>query len=242
MSSTADKTSLGLNGNSFSARGALTIGGAITVALGAGLAAQSADAAFITTSFPANTTLDLTNGTATINVDLNGDGVTDYQLGANDDFVGTFISPQGNNLVVQDPTAALFNPITKSSQNFAAALANSSLIGPSSDFATGQESLVKHQVSNGNLYGPWSTAQDSVLGLEFFIPADGLYHYGFIEGTAQVIPGANGGADDLVITLDSFGYDPAPAPVPEPGSLSLLAMGAAGVAALRRRNKNRIGA
>ncbi len=85
-------------------------------------------------------------------------------------------------------------------------------------------------VRNGN----WGSGGRGFLGLRFEIT--GVAHYGWADITVD--------RDNMQVTLHRFGYNDvggedihAGPPVPEPSSALLLAMGAAGLAAYRRKKK-----
>jgi hypothetical protein len=64
-------------------------------------------------------------------------------------------------------------------------------------------------------------------------PSDTTYAYGGIQIENLDFSGDPGGS----VTVDQVQYDTGNAAVPEPSTFALLALGVAGVAALRRRRK-----
>jgi hypothetical protein len=97
--------------------------------------------------------------------------------------------------------------------------------------------FIQHLVSsyNGTAYGNFIGAHGAFLGLRFQIPADNSTHFGWARVSVD---------DDLTMTLVDWAYESTPGvgilagAVPEPASLGLLALGAAGVIALRRGRKS----
>lgn len=97
------------------------------------------------------------------------------------------------------------------------------------------------QAGNGTPVGglPWNGPGQGYIGLRFLIGAD--THYGWAEVTVN---------QGLTATLNRFGYedvagasvetgDIGGGEVPEPGSMSLMILGAAGLAAYRRLRKRK---
>jgi hypothetical protein len=131
--------------------------------------------------------------------------------------------------------------------NIPMALSAGATIGAGSNFETGTGILQ----STGKAFqqGPWPNDPNTLayLGVEFLIGGD--LHYGWVGLTActpDVSTDCQGGKKDpgvATIQITGFAYESAvktpiqAGAVPEPSQLPLLALGAAGVAALRARRK-----
>jgi hypothetical protein len=130
--------------------------------------------------------------------------------------------------------------------NTPAPLSAGTSIGSGSTFETGTGILQ----SSGKIFqqGPWPNDPNTVayLGVEFLIGSD--LHYGWVGLTActpDLTTDCQGGKKDpgvATIQITGFAYEsvantPIQAGAPEPSQLPLLALGAAGVAALRARRK-----
>lgn len=115
----------------------------------------------------------------------------------------------------------------------AARLAKNAKIGPGGidTFANRYSSLASNRPSSVQV-GHWNALGTGYLGLEFEVGSQTDY------GWAEITVNGN-----YTITLDSVGYDDsgnpvlagAAAPTPEPNSLLLMVLGAAGLAAYRRK-------
>jgi hypothetical protein len=78
--------------------------------------------------------------------------------------------------------------------------------------------------------GNWPGSGDAWLGVEF--SRSGVQYLGWADIQASTFVGPSQADSSATATLVSFGSDLA---TPEPSSLALLALGAAGIAALRKR-------
>lgn len=125
---------------------------------------------------------------------------------------------------------------------YAAKFALSSLIGSSGSSANGGTLHSHHETSSGsvNTYGNFARNDSGFVGVKFY--RGGSAHYGWVH-IRLADSNNNRFVDKLTILGWAYESDPETAiaagaipPTPEPGtfSLALLAMGAAGVLALRR--------
>ena len=127
---------------------------------------------------------------------------------------------------VQDPKYGTY------SKYFVRRLPASQLIGEEPNVPDNKSAKVQMSFYYG-LYGyGWGAGQTGHVGLRFDDPeSDGVF-FGWANMTVN---------SATSITLNSYGYEteglPSHTPIPEPSTLALLAVGAAGVAALRQRRK-----
>jgi len=199
---------------------------ATAVAAGAALAASSpAGAAIVTGTVNAT----VTPGTGTFFLDLDGDNVDDFGFGvftsSTSSSTSAYVSAQGNN--------GIFT--TSGSFNYAQAFEGSQSVGTGTGSST---NLNGHAVlTSSGSFGNFGGSTPRYLGLRF--NATGGNASGFVYGWARVaVP--NPGE----IRIYDFAYEDSGAPihvpneVPEPSTLLLMASGAAGLLALRRRRKS----
>jgi hypothetical protein len=177
----------------------------------------------------------------TFNLDMDGDGTIDFTFTAGP--ISDTVTPgTGNGYVGTDTN----NPTP---------LAPGTSIDSTAAFETGTgvlQTTKQKKFPIDKQKGPWDTSGGfQYLGVEFYIGAvnPGDLHYGWINLSACT-PDKNtncgSSTDPGVIQINGFAYNTAAGQpiiagqgaVPEPSMLPLLALGAAGLAALRlRRNK-----
>ena len=115
-------------------------------------------------------------------------------------------------------------------------LAKGSLIGRARNFVTGRLASRYNNVFTGGqiVSGPWVINKSGYLGFEFTF--GGKTHFGCAHLNVTTFP--------VEGFISEFAYDSVPgqsiqagqtSAIPEPGTLSLLALGAAGLAVLRKR-------
>lgn len=171
---------------------------------------------------------DATTPEVNVLFDIDGDSVDDYSL---DLFGGTdayaYWNILGSNQVV-------------TSGSDVDALTGGVVVGPGQNYGSGGK-LAKAKAS-GSTGGQWPSnlVDPRFVGLQFLI--GGQTHYGWARVGVDV-DGPAGVAQGVVY---DWAYDDTPgaaittpgtASVPEPSSLALFALGAAGVAALKRRRR-----
>jgi hypothetical protein len=131
------------------------------------------------------------------------------------------------------------NAFVQDGSGIVARLAEGVTVGPAGLFDTSFGILA--QAANGTPVGgqPWNGLGQGYIGLRFLTGSD--THYGWAEVTVN---------PDLTATLSRFAYesvadaavltgDIGGGEVPEPGSMSLMILGAAGLAAYRRLRKRK---
>jgi hypothetical protein len=183
----------------------------VSAAVGAGFAAP-AHAGFISTA-PAGfvpLTFDRTQ-TSSYALDLDRNGTTDFTITSGSNWV----------LIKGATSAAQVDSFAGSANGYAN---TSAFLSASSIKGAQSASFVSSSGGHGLAGGPYSEL--------VFAGAHGLPTRGYVKGSVDA-------ATQSTYTLSDFGVEGTPSKVPEPGTLALLAAGAAGIGALRRRRSAR---
>ena len=200
---------------------------ATAVAAGAALAATSPVGAAIVTDTVDET---VTSSSGSFLLDLDGDNQSDFQFdvfaGSTSSSTSAYVRAAGNNGIFATSTGF---------SAYAQALEGSQSVGTGTGSST---NLNGHAVlTSSGSFGNFGGSTPRYLGLRF--NATGGNASGFVYGWARVaVP--NPGE----IRIYDFAYEDSGAPihvpneVPEPSTLLLMASGAAGLLALRRRRKS----
>lgn len=201
------------------------------IAGGAALAASPAQAAIIHYGGAPQST----NG-GTLDLDLNNDLVVDFTFNADSD---NSAASADMNPTVSFPVGGVTNPLTAGT-----------MVDVNSSYGTSAYKIAKSLVdSNGvvtNNGGNYTIDTDQYMGLQFQIGGSTHYGWALINPVSSSYTDQGVGYGKVDIALKDFAYEStadtgieagATSSVPEPSSLALFALGAAGIAALRRRRK-----
>jgi hypothetical protein len=193
---------------------------------------------------PANTPI---APNTTLGLDLNHDGITDFQLNNFRSLVcvshtcAGFDSFNTMHVTGAQPGSGARGFIGTMGEAFASLLAKGARIGPGSSFQNAPYMGVateRHSVGLTYL-GPWGKGGDGYLGLQFEI--GGQTYYGWASLTVSLEHAKGPGPYDEILT--GYAYDnvagqavtAGQAATPEPGTLGLLALGSLGLGFWRRR-------
>lgn len=190
---------------------------------------QSAEAAVVVTipETPLVASVGTGEGSQSVDIDLDGDSLVDFRFTATSYFSegevvqtsdGVFVDGLNGGLIAGSEGLAALFPDSASALASNPTLTKAKLLSRYNDGYIAFDTFY-----NGN----WQNGVTGTLGVKFMLggvtPTMGFINARVDFGSATV-------------TIDQFGYDTgSPSEVPEPGTVSLLALGAAGVAALRRR-------
>lgn len=171
---------------------------------------------------PSNASYTIGNGA--LGIDLNGDGIVDFNLASGS-------RPFQVSMRVNGASVG-GNSVLGFGGSLASTLPEGAPIAPGGNFLNanqatatysnvGLQMVVRAQTRSGRYYigGPWAYAEDAFLGLRFTV--DGQAYYGWI-GFTEV--------EGTTAQLFGYAYDTVPdeplnaGQVPEPGTLSLLAL------------------
>lgn len=130
--------------------------------------------------------------------------------------------------------------VTRNSSSYAIQHFAGDVIGSSGNF--GSNTLLQNAYPGGIFpaganAGDWNPGERGFLGLKLIVGTDTFF--GWADVTLNNLDGSGSGA----FTLHSYAYDNTPGTaitagvIPEPSTIALLAAGAAGVMALKRRKK-----
>lgn len=169
--------------------------------------------------------LDQTYTNQNFNLDLNNDGAPDVFFTNKGAYWGRYLWAAGHG-------------IAKTGLWKAAALPGSQMIGPGLSWY-GSAKLAG-VYPNQAPAGPWANVTNRFLGLRFLINSN--VHYGWVRMDVLADPQTL----TIAATVKDWAYESVPGRpihtsetgvIPEPGTLSLLALGAAGLALWRRRKE-----
>jgi hypothetical protein len=178
----------------------------------------------------------------TVDLDLNGDAVVDFQF-QNVFLPGVVDERRLQLLTMGTNTAATFSGGSDTKSLAAGVVIPDEVVDPlglGGTFVGGPQTLAG-ATEGGGAFGFWFDAVNEFVALEFDIA--GQSHYGWarlsVSGSSDVNTAGTA-------TLHDWAYESIPGAqirtgqtaVPEPGSLGLLALGAVGLAAYRRRRSD----
>jgi PEP-CTERM motif len=200
------------------------------------LASTSGLDAAVITSGPLNQTLNVTEGSDVLDFDFDSDGDTDLSVFAFDSTTeSSFIrgvSAYGLGIALSESCEC--NLVAK-------AFRGGQVVGPDSNFyyyGYLLKDYLGQTLTQQALIGEWPNdiSQFRFLGFQF-LGSDEQLHYGWMKLAVQL-----GSAD---VNIVEWAYESEAdveieitTPLPEPASMALMALGAAGVAALKRRRRN----
>jgi PEP-CTERM motif len=209
---------------------------AYALAGGAALfSAGTADAALVIVDPVVNPTVSVAEGVDGFSIDMDDDGVEDFVFAAaaaqleepGDLFGFVFAGGYGPDRLIggfYEEYDSYPLPVATNFPNVAAALAANPTL-------TKAKLLARYRYAGEGIdqtFGEWPNSLDAsgLLGVSFLLN-DVTPTAGFIDVSVEIA--------SATVTVNRWGYDVQDAVIPEPSTMALFALGAAGVAALRRR-------
>jgi len=187
-------------------------------------------------------------GSASFQLDLNGDGITDFTFFANTDRPGVKTFSTRTSVAMSVYGAVNTNQAWVNARNSVSALSAGVSVGPNGKFGSGRfmGGVSARENGPGNYFGPWAPEGGQVknhyVGLKFVI--DGEVHFGWARFNVQMRKLRRGGVTALmtgyayeteantpIITGKTSGTNAA---MKERGTLGQLAVGATALVAWRR--------
>ncbi|MCC6537394.1 MAG: PEP-CTERM sorting domain-containing protein [Bryobacterales bacterium] len=194
---------------------------------------QAAEAAVVVTTpqSPLVASIGTGEGSSALDIDIDGDSLVDFRFGVVSyisegesyyQFDSAFVTGagEGSYITGTDGLAALFG-------DSASALASNPTLNKAKLLSRYNDFTVNDAAFDTMYAGNFANGVPGTLGVRFMLGGVTPVK-GFINARVDL--------GSVTVTVDQFGYDTGD--VPEPGTVSLLALGAAGIAALRRRRQS----
>lgn len=168
--------------------------------------------------------VDVANFDAAIPVDVDGDSAPDFgiALGARIGLAAASVGVQG------DPTNSFLLPLLPGQ-----------FVGPvDASWKSAVGLMAGVDTPPTAVYGPWAPPHETGIFGFAFVDSSSATHYGWARANVQFdLPNGSSSATVIDWAYESQADTPIQSPIPEPSTLSLLALGAAGLAALRARRR-----
>jgi hypothetical protein len=174
---------------------------------------------------PAQTITGTSANPASLDISFDNSSTIDFTLNADvADFPEVFVTGLLTTSFIDDAV------INGNTDYYPIAFPSIAAVNPASGLLNSEGLLLKATPPDGK--GNWPGSGDAWLGVEF--SRSGVQYLGWADIQASVSLGTSPADSSATATLLSFGSELA---TPEPSSLALLALGAAGIAVLRKRRK-----